>query len=335
MLGDRLDETIGEKINKVLSRKGCRHFANLLLECCHAAKEAARVVRWEAAKISRPDLGFRSFLKEEAREEHNIREDAPSAKDVTEPPPAPPRVETLCYENEPAAPLGARKEDQSGGFVIDLHAHSYPASPCSSASADELIEEAKRIGLDGLCLTDHNHVWTSERIEELRQKHGFPVFCGNEITTSQGDMLVFGLDKDIQGIVTLEELRAEVDAAGGFMIAAHPFRGFLTFSTVQLGLTTEVAAKRPLFQLVDGMEVLNGKVTDKENGFALSVAELLQLPSTGGSDAHRADEVGKYATRFFVEVHTEAELIRALRSKKFVPVAFRPEKNNLCGPGPR
>ena len=36
-------------------------------------------------------------------------------------------------------------------------------------------------------------------MEDLRQKHGFLILRGNEITTDQGDILVFGLEEDIQG----------------------------------------------------------------------------------------------------------------------------------------
>ena len=326
IIGDRIDEKIGNRLNKVLGRKGCRHFANLLIECCYAATEAARVIRWEEARVARPDLSFESFLKEQARGENDMREGVLSAKETRGLPPSPPRVETAAGAREPAGPGNPEREGRSEGFVIDLHAHSFPASSCSSSSVDKLIEEAKRIGLGGICLTDHNHLWTSGQIEELRQKHRFPVFRGSEITTTQGDMLVYGLEKNIEGILTLEELREEVLKAGGFMIAAHPFRGFLTFSTVNLGLTPDVAAQRPLFQLVDGVEVLNGKVTDKENGFASSVAGLLGLPATGGSDAHRADDVGRCATRFFVEIQTEADLVQALKGREYVPVAFRAEK---------
>ncbi|MDR3554437.1 MAG: PHP domain-containing protein [Syntrophobacteraceae bacterium] len=324
--GDHIDETIGDRINKVLGRKGCRHFANILIECCNAATETAKVVLWEKAKVARPDLSLKTFLEEEARGESDSSRPAGSTgKEESDSPPPPPRVETVHRESDHSAASRPERGERPEGFVIDLHTHSFPASSCSSTSVDELIEEAKRIGLNAICLTDHNHVWTPGQVEALRQKHGFPLLRGNEITTNQGDMLVFGLEKDIKGIITLEDLRKEVLAAGAFMIAAHPFRGFLTFSTVQLGLTPETAAQRPLFRLVDGMEVLNGKVTEKENAFSSSVAETLRLPATGGSDAHQACEVGKYATRFFAEVHTEAELVRALKSGEYVPVAFRSE----------
>jgi len=55
---------------------------------------------------------------------------------------------------------------------------------------DEMIEEAKRIGLDGICLTDHNYRWDPKDIQKLREKHQFLVLGGNEITTVQGDIVV-------------------------------------------------------------------------------------------------------------------------------------------------
>jgi predicted metal-dependent phosphoesterase TrpH len=323
--GFPIDDEIADRMNKNVGRKGCRHFANLLIECCYAATEAARVVRWEDARDARPDLTFECFLNEEAGSETLVHDKSSPPKQPMTPPPSPPRVEVTREEPDPSEPCPVSRQHASRGFVIDLHVHTFPASRCSSASADLLIEEARRIGLNGLCFTDHNHVWAPERVEELRQRHGFAIFGANEITTDQGDMLVFGLQRDIQGIIKLQDLRQEVLAAGGFLIVAHPFRGFLTFSGDQLGLTPERAAQRPLFQCVDAIEVLNGKVTEKENRFASSVAESLRLPVTGGSDAHDVEEVGAYATRFSVEIHTEVELIRALQSRDYLPVAFRRE----------
>jgi hypothetical protein len=138
-------------------------------------------------------------------------------------------------------------------------------------------------------------------------------------------MLVFGLEKNIDGIITVEALREEVDRAGGFMIAAHPFRGFLVFGVGQLGLTPEAAMQRPVFKQVDALEGLNNKVTEKENAFAREVALGLGLPVTGGSDAHEVEEVGVYATRFFSEIHSEYDLIQALKQGQYEPIAFRKE----------
>jgi predicted metal-dependent phosphoesterase TrpH len=213
--------------------------------------------------------------------------------------------------------------DAPDGFILDLHVHTAPASPCASSSVDDMIKEAKQIGLNGICLTDHNYQWDLNDILMLRKKHDFLVLRGNEITTVQGDMLVFGLDEDIQGIIALKDLSVKVANAGGFMIAAHPFRGFLAVSGDKLGLDVQKAANRPMFSLVDGVETLNSKVTVDENRFCGQVAKTLKLPVTGGSDAHQAGEVGFYATRFSKIIHNEEELISALRAGDANPVAYR------------
>ena len=184
------------------------------------------------------------------------------------------------------------------------------------------------IGLDAVCITDHNYVWQPADIQTLSEEHGIPVFRGNEITTDQGDMLVFGMYEDVKGIIKLPDLMQKVDEAGGYIIAAHPFRGFLIFNTSEIGLTVEKAMQRPLLKTVHGLEVLNGKVTRRENEFAGKVAEGLGMPSTGGSDAHDAVGVGRYATCFDRPVANEQELVDALKRGAYRAVRFREMKEN-------
>ena len=107
------------------------------------------------------------------------------------------------------------------------------------------------------------------------------------------------------------------------MIAAHPFRGFLVVGVGQLGLTPEKASERRLFQMVDAVEVLNGKVTEKENALALQVGEGLGLTLVGGSDAHDVSEVGKYATLFKVLIRNEEDLVCALKQGLCRPENYR------------
>ncbi len=304
------DPAISKKINKTVGRRACPHFANLLVECCDAVKEAALIINWEQAKNADPELTFTQFL---AGEKAEGVDDQSSVVVTTADNPL----------KEVAHPSSVPNKDTGEGFVIDLHAHTFPASPCSAVSVDRLIKEAQRIGLDALCLTDHNHVWEPHKIKDLTQKHGFLVLSGNEITTDQGDMLVFGMSQDIQGIIKLEDLRPLVDKSKGFMVAAHPFRGFLVFDTSQIGMTVQKAIQRPAYKQVHAIEVLNGKVTAEENRFARDVAEHLGLPGTGGSDAHDLEDVGKYATRFHDAIHSEQDLVAALHSGNFNPITFR------------
>jgi len=200
---------------------------------------------------------------------------------------------------------------------IDLHIHTRPRSPCSAIDPPDLIKEAVQAGLDGLCLTEHQFLWTPPQLEELTQNGRIRIFQGNEITTNQGDILVFGYPKDLKGIISLQELRREVKAAGGLMIAAHPFRGFLLFGIAQLQMSVEQACRRAIFDYVEGVEIFNCKLTDPENKMARQVADLLGLLGVAGSDAHRLEEVGRGVTVFSKEVRNERELIAELRAGRF------------------
>ncbi|MEJ2586916.1 MAG: PHP domain-containing protein [Deltaproteobacteria bacterium] len=304
------DPDFTQKVQKTVGRKSCRHFANILLECCEAAKEAATLLNVEIER-SKPDDSVSQTVPDQ--ENRNIKETAsPHAAGDRE------------SDQRPHPGMESVREDwNTGGMVIDLHVHTSEASPCSSAPLEDLIAEAKRIGLDGICLTDHNHVWDPKTVSGLRKRHNFLILRGNEISTDQGDMLVFGFDVDIKGIIQLADLEKQVHESGGFIIAAHPFRGFLTFGIGHLGLTTEKAIQRPLFQYVDAVEVLNSKVSDKENRFSSQVAEGLNLPQTGGSDAHEVKEVGIYGTRFFDAITSEEAFLDALKNGRYQPVSFR------------
>ncbi len=300
-IGFRMDEGFTQRVQKTVGRMACRHFADILLECCYAARDAAEMLAGETKTEKEPAAGLESPLPS-----HRV-----------------PKSTGACPEQGKSSSSIASEARTAGGMVIDLHVHTFPASSCSSMTVDEAIREAKSVGLHGICLTDHNYVWDPFVVADLVKKYDFPVFRGNEITTDQGDVVVFGLEKDIKGIVKLEDLRGEVLKAGGFIIAAHPFRGFLTFGVGKLGLTLEKAMERPLFKLVDGVEVMNSKVTQKENAFASKVTTALHLPATGGSDAHEPSAVGIFATRFCQAVKDEKGLVEALKSGHYAPLAFR------------
>jgi hypothetical protein len=203
---------------------------------------------------------------------------------------------------------------------IDLHIHTSPRSACSYLDPLELIQEARRLKLDGICLTEHQVLWKIGDVEELAREGGIKIFRGNEFTTNQGDILVFGFYKDIKELLMIEELREEVKAAGGFMIAAHPFRGFKTFGIGQLQMTVEQACQRKALEFVDALEVGNGKLSLDENDMARKVAEKLDLPGTGGSDAHRVDEVGNWLTVFEKDIRNERELVEKLHAGRFTAV---------------
>lgn len=203
---------------------------------------------------------------------------------------------------------------------IDLHIHTAPRSACSHLNPNDLMQEARRLELDGICLTEHQVLWESGDVENLSQEKAVKIFRGNEFTTNQGDILVFGFYEDIKELLTIQELRERVQTAGGYMIAAHPFRGFKTFGIGQLQMTVEQACTRKMFEFVDAVEIGNGKLSDEENTMAREVAASLGLPGTGGSDAHRVDEIGTWVTVFENDIRNEQELVAELHAGRFSAV---------------
>lgn len=203
---------------------------------------------------------------------------------------------------------------------IDLHIHTAPLSACSYIDPQELIQEARRLELGGICLTEHQVVWDRAEVDRLAEEAGIRIFRGNEFTTNQGDILVFGFYEDIKELLMIQDLRDKLTAAGGYMIAAHPFRGFKTFGIGQLQMTVDQACKRKVLEFVDAVEIGNGKLSPEENEMARKVAEKLGLPGTGGSDAHRVDEIATWITVFEKDIEDENELLQELHAGRFKAV---------------
>jgi predicted metal-dependent phosphoesterase TrpH len=205
-------------------------------------------------------------------------------------------------------------------MLIDIHIHTRQFSTDSSIDPEEAIIKAKESGLDGMCFTDHNKGWDIGEIERLRTKFGYPLFSGVEIDTVEGHILVFGVDIKVDGPIRIAKLRDIVTQAGGFMIAAHPLKGYRVFNLADLNLAPEQAAQRPMMRHVDAIEVYNGKCNERENSQAGEVAQILNLPATGGSDAHSISEIGSCVTHFEDTIKNIPGFLTALKSGRFKAV---------------
>ncbi len=204
----------------------------------------------------------------------------------------------------------------------------------SFANVDELIEGAKAAGLDGICLTDHDAFWTDERVWELSQRHEFLVLPGSEINTDAGHVLAFGLHRYEFGMHKPEYLRACADREGGVLIAAHPYRRrFLEDPgrdpEARAGML-ERAVADPFFGLCEAGEALNGRGSAEQNRYSADLCDALALPSVGGSDAHRAPQIGTAATEFLGRVEGLQDLLRLVKDGRCRPVDLR----NADEPGP-
>ena len=216
--------------------------------------------------------------------------------------------------------------------LFDLHIHTTKGSSDSSLTPEEMVLEADRLGLRGLCITEHSGPWDRHEFQKFAALHSVVLIRAMEVETDMGHMLAFGLPAYQSGFNKAAELRRAATASGGFVITAHPFRGVLTsggrrdraliYQSVPnpLPTTPHDALDHPVFKLADAVEVANGGTVDRENDFAMNVAGLLGLPVTGGSDAHSIHGLGKFVTEFRDEVTTEREFLKALHSGQYHPV---------------
>ena len=213
--------------------------------------------------------------------------------------------------------------------VFDLHGHTTRGSSDSSLVPEDLVRQARNLGLDGVCLTEHSGGWEPGEVQRAFEGSGVVAVNGLEVETDMGHILVFGLHSYLNGMHRMAELRKVVDRAGGVMVSAHPFRNLFNQRPFNYNLlfrdpdehpeTAQLAASHPIFELVDAIEVANGSNTAYENRFALEVARQLGLGGTGGSDAHSSHGLGNCVTVFDGEVGSESDLIEALKAKAYSP----------------
>jgi hypothetical protein len=211
------------------------------------------------------------------------------------------------------------------GFIVDMHVHTVKGASDSSLTPQQLMEEARRIGLSGVNISEHDRLWEAHEMERFRQESGLFASRAMEVSTDLGHIIVIGLERYVPGIHKAVDLRRVVTKAGGFMWLAHPFRHF--FDPVhyrrdgrqQPNLTPDQAARLPIFSLVDDLEVANGGCTARENLFALMVARALGKRGIGASDAHSTHGLGCFTTIFQRPLADERDLITELRACRYYP----------------
>jgi predicted metal-dependent phosphoesterase TrpH len=142
--------------------------------------------------------------------------------------------------------------------LIDMHLHTR-RSRDSSLSFTDAVEEAKKLGVDAICVTDHGRFTPEQEVSEMMERYDFVIFGGAEFNTSIGHFLVYdvpstvswslerdlllgrlkALEQEIQGapavsihrldsrltrLLDLEigDLIRQVHGAGGVVVWAHP-----------------------------------------------------------------------------------------------------------------
>lgn len=186
---------------------------------------------------------------------------------------------------------------------VDMHTHS-EYSPDSRTTLTALATAVKAARLQVVCLTDHNTIEGALRLRELAD--GCRVIVGEEVSTSDGEIIGLFLEKAIPRDLTAEETIARIHDQGGLVSVPHPFSRNRRFHL-----------RRPVLERVakdiDCIEIFNAREAFKRDNLrAAAFASENDIPPAAGSDAHRASEIG----RAWVEVEDFADredFIGALR----------------------
>lgn len=205
-------------------------------------------------------------------------------------------------------------------MIIDLHNHTTRYSPCSVITERQLIEAYIDSGIDGICITEHNYLWTEEEqyriVEQYRGK--IDIFFGVEVNTDVGHVLVFGGNKQFYyDYLTLRELVNMLDRESTAIVWAHPFRWEAYYN---------VRVSSELLSYFDAVELYNGNLTPDMIRYADKKLRKYELMLTGGSDTHSIEMAVKYATRFFHPVRSIEELVLSLKQQEYEPVYIRNKK---------
>ncbi len=212
-------------------------------------------------------------------------------------------------------------------MLIDLHTHTFPFSQDSYVSPDDLVERSKQAGLDGICLSEHDCLWDPEAVIELGRRHDFLVLPAIEVTTEDGHMLCYGLDR-YKGMYRSPSLALAVREANAAVVGAHPFRGQMPWNITAgeevIAEAIEQAARTPAYAFCCALERINSRSSPHENAFSARLCDFMAIPGTAGTDAHQISDIGKCATEFDRRIESIEDLIEELKAGRFRPLSLVP-----------
>ncbi len=169
---------------------------------------------------------------------------------------------------------------------IDLHLHT-SASIDGVHSPKTMVKAAKRKGLSGIAITDHDSVDGWKQGIKAGREFDLLVIKGEEVSVYEDGRVA----AHVLGLFLNEEVRAdtmpdvaeEIHEQGGLAVIAHPldrWRG-------------KYEDLKKYLDYFDGIEVLNGHTPFfQDNNTAREFALRNNKPMTGGSDAHSKYEIG-------------------------------------------
>lgn len=176
---------------------------------------------------------------------------------------------------------------------IDPHVHS-AASFDATASIETILRRARAVALDGVVITDHDHLASSLEAADRAADYGLVGIPGVEVSTAVGHLLALGVDRRPEPGRSLAETVRQIRTQGGVAVVPHPFQ------------RSRHGIRKANIGDVDGIEVYNGlAMTGYRNRRARLFALRRGYPMIGGSDAHTPELIGRTHTEVVVDTPAE------------------------------
>ncbi len=194
---------------------------------------------------------------------------------------------------------------------IDTHVHSTFSVRDSNASLPSIIRRCQKMGLDHLCITDHN---TTKGGMEMQRIAPFPVIVGEEVMSTHGEIIGLFMKADVpRGLSPLETVK-RIKGQDGLVFLPHPF------DVLRHGLARHgVETIEQLLPYVDAMEAYNAAcMRELYNRQAEEFVQKHKLLGVSASDAHFITELGYTYTELPEFEMTPQGLLTALKSAKLV-----------------
>ena len=172
---------------------------------------------------------------------------------------------------------------QANLWRVELHCHTHYSKDCLT-TLKQMVTTARKRGIDKIAITDHN---TAEGAFVFAEAEPDLFFVGEEIMTTQGEILAFFVKETIPPFLSPTETIQRLRDQGAFISVSHPF------DKLRRGAWEREELDK-IIELVDAIEIFNARCfTAKENDEAAEYAKEHGVMGTIGSDAHAPVELGK------------------------------------------
>lgn len=188
---------------------------------------------------------------------------------------------------------------------MDLHVHT-DASEDGVSTVHDVIRFAKKKGIDGVAITDHDISMTDERAAKISQEMDFLLIPGVEVTTDAGHLIVLNPRRNFLANSPFLETVKSALSEGSIIIIPHPT------DPLSHGVGEEAVRSTLPFSLP--LEVMNASTLSRYNKSAGKLSKLLTLPMVGGSDAHIETAVGDAYTVVETEVRSVEAVLEAIKN---------------------